>query len=294
MKAVVAFSGGQDSTTILAEAVEKYGADQVYTITADYGQKHSREIEAAAKITSLLGVRQLELVGMRGILHSTSPLTDESSPLETYSSPEQMEAVIGDRREKTFVPLRNPLFLTIAANRAVTLGATEVWTGVCQMDNANYDDCREVFVESMEQMINFAIGADHREDVRKVKLVTPLMHLDKAATVIKALTTRAAYHCLGYSHTAYSGEFPPLTQDHATVLRADGFHKAGVPDPLILRAVKLGLMPMPDLPEYAAVQEMVERNDSVTDMLDGVVQDIRDRFGLAAPLPNSDRVGVKA
>lgn len=257
-EAVVMFSGGQDSTTVLSMAVDLYRVQNVLAVTADYGQRHSREIDAARVICASLGVDH-EVVPMSGILAGTSPLTDKNAELETYESPEAMEQIIGDRREKTFVPMRNPLFFCVAANRAAVHSASRVYTGICQEDNANYDDCREVFRMAFQHMMDTALGSDHRPEVKPINLIAPLMYLSKAETVKMALKTTTGYEQLAFSHTAYSGEFPPVTQDHATVLRADGFRKANVPDPLILRAVWYSQLSMPEEPHYERFAETMRK-----------------------------------
>jgi 7-cyano-7-deazaguanine synthase len=167
-----------------------------------------------------------------------------------------MEQVIGERREVTFVPMRNALFLTIAANRAEVLGITDIITGVCQMDNANYDDCREVFIRATEQYINTALGHDHR-GTPAIRIVTPLLHATKEQTVHIAFANPACWQALAYSHTSYDGKYPPTDMNHANVLRADGFAKAGRPDPLVVRAWKEGLMELP-LTENYSQKSMIE------------------------------------
>lgn len=246
-KALVILSGGQDSTTALFWAKKKF--DEVHAITFDYGQRHSLEIASALKVAEMAGVESHELIAVPKILKSTSPLTNPDIQLELYTDSKQMDKVIGNRREATFVPMRNALFLTIAANRAEVAGIKNLVTGVCQMDNANYDDCREVFIESAEGYINFALGHDHR-DTGEILVHAPLMYKSKAETVLLAKSLAGCWGALAYTHTSYDGKYPPTDMNHANILRADGFEKAGLPDPLVLRAVSEGLMELPLTPNY--------------------------------------------
>lgn len=251
--ALVVLSGGQDSTTCLYWAKAVFG--RVHAITFDYGQRHAIEIEAAAKVASMAGVTH-EIVSLpAGVLAGTSPLTSADHELERYADAGQMEAVIGDRREATFVPMRNALFLTIAANRAEVLGIPNVVIGVCQMDNANYDDCRAVFVEAAEDYVNKALGHDHRGTAR-IRIVAPLMLLSKAETVHLARELPGCWEALAYTHTSYDGRYPPTDMNHANVLRADGFERAGLPDPLVLRAWSERVMNLPATANYDGVRSM--------------------------------------
>jgi 7-cyano-7-deazaguanine synthase len=248
-KALVVLSGGQDSTTCLFWAKDNF--DEVHAITFNYGQRHIIELESAKKVAEMAGVKSHEIVDVPNCLISTSPLTSDN-PLEKYENAQQMDEVIGNRRELTFVPMRNALFLTIAANRAEALGIPNIVTGVCQMDNANYDDCREIFINATEDYINTALGHDHR-GTQPIEIHTPLMHLTKAETVDLALNLEGCYEALAYSHTSYDGKYPPTDNNHANVLRADGFEQAGVPDPLVLRAWCENLMELPDTDNYEDV-----------------------------------------
>lgn len=242
-------SGGQDSTTCLFWARQQF--DKVHAVTFDYEQRHRREIEAAKAVAALAGVVSHEIIAVGPVLAGTSPLTDPDAELETYASFAEMDQVIGDRIEKTFVPMRNALFLTIAANRAAVIGAPNLVTGVCQQDNANYPDCRESFVGAMEEAINEALGSS------AIEIHTPLMHLTKAQSIKLAMQLPGCMDALAWSHTAYSGEYPPVTRDHASVLRARGFEEAGVPDPLILRAWKEGLITeLPGTANYDIVRRV--------------------------------------
>lgn len=252
-KALVVLSGGQDSTTCLFAALKDF--PETHAVVFDYGQRHKREIESAIRIAAFAGV-PLDIVPLGPtILSGRSPLTDPNEQLETYESAKQMEEVIGDRVELTFVPMRNALFLVLAANRAVCLNARHIFTGVCQADNANYPDCRLSFIEKQEATINEALGLEDVVAEQQMVLHAPLMVLTKAESIKMALTMDGCYTAIGLSHTAYSGEYPPVTQDHAMMLRADGFEKAGLPDPLIVRAWWEGLM---DLPTGANYQRWVD------------------------------------
>jgi 7-cyano-7-deazaguanine synthase len=226
--ALVVLSGGQDSTTCLAWAKKNYA--HVHAVTFDYGQRHAIEIEAARTVARMLGADSHEIVTLPDtILASTSPLVKGGEDLERYESPEQMDAIIGDRVEKTFVPMRNALFAVIAANRAVALGAATIVLGVCEADNANYPDCRAIFVVAMREAINEALGGD------RIRIAAPLISMTKAQSIELATTLPGAMEALAYSHTCYDGQVPPCGTCHACVLRADGFAKAGVDDPLVVR-----------------------------------------------------------
>lgn len=247
-KALVVLSGGQDSTTCLFWARRHFG--EVHAITFDYGQRHSAEIEAAVKVGKLAGVESHELVRLGpDVLKGMSPLTNRAEKLETYDSFEQMEKTIGNRIELTFVPMRNALFLVIAANRAAIIGASYLVTGVCQQDGTNYPDCRDSFIKVTEKMIRLALEKDG------FTIVAPLMHMSKSDSIKLALELPGCYEALGWSHTAYDGQYPPIGKDHASVLRAHGFEMASVADPLVVRAWREGLMDLPETANYAVLKE---------------------------------------
>lgn len=254
-QALVVLSGGQDSTTCLFWALNRYGSANVHAVTYNYGQRHSRELAAAVKVADLAGISSRHhVVSVGPLLQGRSPLTDFRQPLEQYSSFEQMNEVIGERVELTFVPMRNALFLTLAANHATVRDIWNLVTGVCQQDGTNYPDCRPEFIRSMNQTINEALGTTEppaRNDPwYGMKIHTPLMDLTKDRSIQLAMTLPGCYRALAYSHTAYDGQYPPLGQDHASVLRRAGFEAAGVPDPLVLRAIREGKMSFPETDNY--------------------------------------------
>lgn len=232
--ALVVLSGGQDSTVCALYAKQNY--DSVHAITFNYGQKHSREIESAKKVAELVGVASHEIVTFpAGILRGTSPLVNADSKLGQYNRLADLPGGI----EPTFVPSRNILFLTVASNRAAILEA-DILTGVCEADFGGYPDCRSAFITVMEEALNEGIyGGESR-----LRIVTPLMFLTKADTVnLGASFGEEGALALSYSHTCYAGQYPPCGKCHACLIRARGFAEAGVPDPLIMRAIAEGLLP---------------------------------------------------
>lgn len=257
-RALIVLSGGQDSTTCAFYAKDM--GYELHAVTFDYGQRHSIELEAAERIGELVGAKSHEFIVLgKGVLHSTSPLVS-SNKLEQYEDCRHLPGKL----EKTFVPMRNQMFLTIAANRAYELGCGSMFTGVCQEDSGGYPDCRQDFINAVEDAC--ALGTFTGEDgaPERLHILTPLMDLTKAESVKLAVKLPGCYSALAYSHTAYDGQFPPLGHDHATLLRARGFEDAGVPDPLILRAVEQGLMDLPNAPNYTPA--LVEHYRDMIDM----------------------------
>lgn len=253
-KCLVVLSGGQDSSTCAFWA--RHYFNEVHCVTFDYNQRHRREIESASKIAKIIGAASHSIIELGPILHGRSPLTNPDEKLESYENYEQMDAMIGDRVELTFVPMRNALFLTIAANRASCLGVEALVTGVCQADNANYPDCRETFIRMQELAINAALGHDIHDPTMcgHVSIHTPLMNMTKAQSIALARSLDDAFPALAFTHTAYDGQYPPVGNDHATILRAHGFEEAGLPDPLVLRAWNDGDMDLPRTANYESME----------------------------------------
>lgn len=255
-KALVVLSGGQDSTTCLFWAMQHFGKENVFAVSFDYGQRHAIELESAAIIAGMSGTDpyKYEVINVQGCLVSSSPLTS-SNELDKYESFEQMEAQVGTNVEKTFVPMRNALFMTIAMNRAIALGCEVIVLGICEADNANYPDCTELFRHRMQTALNASLGYE-TTDPQAIAIMAPLMDLSKAESVKLAVTLPGCMEALAYSHTSYDGKYPPTDNNHANVLRAKGFEVAGVPDPLVVRAWKEGLMALPLTANYDVLREV--------------------------------------
>ncbi|EJL6557862.1 TPA: 7-cyano-7-deazaguanine synthase QueC [Vibrio cholerae] len=165
-KAVVVFSGGQDSTTCLVQALKEF--DEVHAITFDYGQRHKLEIEVAQQLAKQLGVTAHKVMDVSLLNElAISSLTRDDIPVS-----HELQA---NGLPNSFVPGRNILFLTLAGIYAYQIGATTVITGVCETDFSGYPDCRDEFVQAMNQAL--AKGMDLPLMIR-----TPLMWLNKAET----------------------------------------------------------------------------------------------------------------
>lgn len=250
-RAVVVLSGGQDSTTCLYWALDA-GA-KVFAVTFDYNQRHRREIAAAEEVYAQASKDYPgqcighEIITLGPILKGTSPLVSDEK-LEQYANHQSLPGGL----EKTFVPMRNQLFLTIAANRAALVEAEALVTGVCEEDYGGYPDCRDEFIHALQHACNLGTftGKDGAPD--SIAILTPLMHLTKKQSVDLAMTLPGCYSALAYSHTSYDGQYPPTGHDHATLLRAKGFEEADIPDPLVLRAFREGLMALPTTKNYDA------------------------------------------
>lgn len=229
-RALVVLSGGQDSTTCLYWALETYA--EVSALSFDYGQRHRVELDAARRIAAGAGVTH-ECILMPGLFRGTSPLTDASRAVERYAD---VDALPTEGVEDTFVPGRNILFLSVAANRAYVAGADALVIGVAQEDFGGYPDCREDFIRAMEAALS--LGLD-----RALRIETPLMHLNKAETVKLARRLPGCWAALAETHTCYEGEVPACGHCHACLLRARGFAAAGFKDPAMERTAGPGADP---------------------------------------------------
>lgn len=165
-KAVVIFSGGQDSTTCLVQALQHF--DEVHAITYDYGQRHREEIEVAQSLAKRLGVAAHKVMDVTLLNElAVSSLTRDDIPVS--------HDLQDNGLPNSFVPGRNILFLTLAGIYAYQVGAKTLVTGVCETDFSGYPDCRDQFVKAMKSALTQGMDYDLAID-------TPLMWLNKAET----------------------------------------------------------------------------------------------------------------
>jgi 7-cyano-7-deazaguanine synthase len=171
-KALVLFSGGQDSTTCLAWALARF--DHVETIGFDYGQRHRIELDQRAKIREKIVTLQPDWAARLGEDH----LIDLAvlGQISATAMTRDVEIVMQENGlPNTFVPGRNLVFLTFAAAVAYRRGLTHIVGGMCETDFSGYPDCRDATIKAMQTALNLGMEKDF-------VLQTPLMWLDKATT----------------------------------------------------------------------------------------------------------------
>jgi 7-cyano-7-deazaguanine synthase len=215
-KALVVLSGGQDSTTCLYWAKQRF--EVVESLTFDYGQRHRIEIDCARAVADFAGVGNTLLP-----LNTLSALGGNSLTDTT------MNISANDTRStglpNSFVPGRNILFLTCAAAYAWQKDIGHLVTGVAQTDYSGYPDCRRATVESLQHTLRLAMEST-------IEIHTPLMDLSKKETVLLAQSL-GALEAMSLTHTCYHGVRPPCGRCPACELRAKGFAEAGIADPLV-------------------------------------------------------------
>lgn len=220
-KALVILSGGQDSTTCLYWAMDRFGVENVSSVTFDYGQRHRIELECAREIADYAGVTIAVLPINTFAALGGDALTSPDIEIEM-----ELDAETG--LPNTFVPGRNLIFLTFAAAMAYQRGIMHLVTGVAETDYSGYPDCREKTLHALQEALQ--LGMD-----RDVTIHMPLMHLSKKETVELARDL-GALPAMALTHTCYNGERPPCGHCAACKLRAKGFEEAGVQDPLLLNS----------------------------------------------------------
>ncbi|GKX60191.1 7-cyano-7-deazaguanine synthase QueC [Leminorella grimontii] len=221
-RAIVVFSGGQDSTTCLIQAMANF--DEVHCVTFDYGQRHQAEIDCAKRLAKRLGAAAHKVMDVTLLNElAISSLTRDNIPVPT-----QVENGIPN----TFVPGRNILFLTLAGIYAYQVKAQAVITGVCETDFSGYPDCRDEFVKALNHALR--LGMDY-----SLELVTPLMWLNKAETWALADYYDSLELVRQHTLTCYNGiQGDGCGECPACRLRANGLNQYLENRPQILKDVK--------------------------------------------------------
>lgn len=227
--AVVLLSGGLDSTTCVAVALER--GFEVTALSFDYSQRHRVELEAARRVLEHYGVKR-HFVFNVGLFREIggSALTDPSLAVPQYRSAAEMS----DGIPITYVPARNLVFLSYALGVAETVGAEDLFIGVNAVDYSGYPDCRPEFIRSFQETANLAVKAG--VEGARFQVHAPLVELSKAEIVALGTRLGVPYHL---THSCYAPNAAGLACGgcDSCVLRRRGFEEAGVPDPTLYAAV---------------------------------------------------------
>lgn len=227
MKTLVLLSGGIDSATCLGMAVSLYGKDEVCALSLSYGQKHTKELEAAKKIADYYEVEWLSMDLSRIFSYSDCSLLKHSEkeiPHKSYS--EQLKTSKG-APVSTYVPFRNGLFLSTAASIALSKGCSLIYYGAHSDDAAGnaYPDCSSDFQEAMNRAVYIGSG-------NQVKLEAPFVTWTKADVVKKGLELKVPYE---WTWSCYEGGERPCGICGTCMDRTAAFEKNGVSDPAVMR-----------------------------------------------------------
>jgi 7-cyano-7-deazaguanine synthase len=221
--AVILFSGGLDSSTILALAKDLGYAP--YALSVGYGQRHSSELAAAKHIAKQLGVIRHEVVQLDLTRFGGSALTDSSIAIPTTPSKDQEIPV-------TYVPARNTILLSLALSWAESLGGLDIFYGANAVDYSGYPDCRPDYVISFETMANLATkaGVEAQHHDNRFRVHAPIISMSKAEIIQLGKTLG-----IDYSQTVSCYQANDLGeacgQCESCRLRQAGFLQANLSDP---------------------------------------------------------------
>jgi len=214
-KAVVILSGGMDSTTLLYDIVSRFGAENTYAISFDYGQRHKRELNLALESCNKLGVVR-HILDLRCL--------NEVAPSALTRDVEMPEGRYDDENMKqTVVPNRNMVMLSLATAYAIGIGATKLYYGPHAGDHAIYPDCRPEFIAALKEAIRLC-------DWKEVELLAPYSNMDKGDIVILGLKLSVDY---SLTNTCYNPKGDKACgKCGACSERIEAFKKAGIIDPI--------------------------------------------------------------
>lgn len=228
MKALVLSSGGVDSTTCIGIAVDRFGKENVSTVSVFYGQKHSKELDQANKIADYYGVKHYLLNLANVLQYSNCPLLETSTEKIKHKSYAEQIAEDGEGMVSTYVPFRNGLMLSAVASLASSIypkDECKIFIGAHADDAAGnaYADCSQAFTDAINMAIN--IGT-----YNKVTVEAPLVNMNKAEVVKTGLALKVPYQL---TWSCYEGGDKPCGTCGTCIDRAAAFAANGVDDPAL-------------------------------------------------------------
>lgn len=217
-KAVVLLSGGLDSATVLALAVRD--GFECHALSVDYGQRHSAELEAAARVAKALGARQHRVMHLDLRPFGGSALTDASIDVPTAGASQGVPI--------TYVPARNTIFLSLALAWAEVLRALDLFIGANAIDYSGYPDCRPEYLRAYENMANLATRAGIEGHALKIR--APLVSMTKAQIIQAGVDAGVDF---GLTVSCYQADATGAAcgMCDACRIRRSGFEAARLDDP---------------------------------------------------------------
>ena len=228
MKAIVLSSGGVDSTTCIAKAIEICGAENVVTVSLFYGQKHKKELECARKIAAYYKLQHYEFNLQQVLQYSNCSLLADSTEAISHKSYDEQIRESKNGIVSSYVPFRNGLMLSVCASLAMSLFPDEnstIYIGAHADDAAGnaYADCSPAFTRSMSDAIR--IGT-----YEKVTVTAPFVHMHKADIVREGLRLGVPYEL---TWSCYEGMEKPCGVCGTCIDRANAFAANGIKDPAL-------------------------------------------------------------
>jgi 7-cyano-7-deazaguanine synthase len=225
--AVILFSGGLDSTTILALA--KHLGYTPYALSIRYGQRHSSELIAAERIAKSIGVVGHEVIDLALTRFGGSALTDPNLAVPTTSN---AITTLNSDIPITYVPARNTIMLSLALGWAEALGGCDIFYGANAVDYSGYPDCRPEYVASFERMANLAtkVGVEANDDAARFRVHAPIIAMSKAEIIHLGIALGLDY---GQTVSCYQADVQGQAcgECESCKLRQAGFMQAGIADP---------------------------------------------------------------
>lgn len=221
-KAVVLLSGGLDSATVLAIAIQQ--GFSPLALSFNYGQRHRVELKAAKRIAADAGVKH-EVIAFDLRQFGGSALTDDIAVPKDRAEMQMSSSI-----PVTYVPARNTIFLSFALGVAETIGAKDIFAGMNALDYSGYPDCRPEFVEAFQDLANLATKAGIEGN--KFTIHAPLIHMTKAQ-IIQTGTKLGVKYALTSSCYDPSPEGLACGRCDSCLLRRKGFLEAGIRDPTL-------------------------------------------------------------
>ena len=220
-KAVVLLSGGLDSSTCMAIAKDE--GYEIYALSFDYGQRHSKELESAKAIAKHFGAKEHKILKIDLRQIGGSALTDDNIEVPENRDEEHM----ADEIPVTYVPARNTILLSFALAYAEVIGADAIYIGANALDYSGYPDCRPEYYKAFEEVAR--LGTKRGVEGKPIEIKYPLINMTKAEIIRTGMRLGVPYEL---TWSCYKGGEKACGVCDSCKLRIKGFKEAGYKDPI--------------------------------------------------------------